>query len=170
MESSGPEDPEIWGSGSFRPVCRDPKLAVCDGNHADDEACCIKTATRRAEAIPSIFQFPSWGTPAWEETYAKRTNVERGFSTFKNPDVIGLTKGQSHYRHIPNMVLLVTFMWGAHNLHLWMKREEDAAKAAAAALKKHRLLPRRSSQVSAVLDPGSTLLEEPALSEDSRAP
>ena len=96
--------------------------------------------------------------------------MQRGFSTFKNPDVIGLTKGQFHYWHIPKMALLVTFMWGAHNLHLRMKREEDSAKAAAAALKKHRLLPRRSSQVSAVLDPGSTLLEEPALSEDSRAP
>jgi hypothetical protein len=42
----------------------------------------MKTATLRAEAIPSIFQFPSWGTPAWEETYAKRTNVERGLFDF----------------------------------------------------------------------------------------
>ena len=104
------------------------------------------------------------------EGYAKRTNVERGFSSFKNPDVIGLTKGQFHLRHIPNLALLVTFMWGAHNLHIWLKREADAAKAAAAALKNHRLLPRRSSQVAVVLDPGSTLLKEPALSEDSRAP
>ena len=58
-------------------------------------------------------------------------------------------------------------MWGAHNLHLWMKREEDAARAAAARLRRHRFLPRRSSQVAVVLDPGSTLLEEPALAEDS---
>ncbi len=149
---------------------RDPRLPVCDGNHGDDEACCIKTATLRAEEIPSIFQFPFWGSPEWEEKYAKRTNVERGFSSFKNPDVIGLTKGQFHYRHLPNVALLVTFMWGAHNLHLWMKREEDAARAAAAILRKHRLLPRRSSPVAVVLDPGSTLLEEPAVAEDSRAP
>ena len=129
-----------------------------------------KAATLKAEQAPSTFQFPFWGTPEWEEKYAKRTNVERGFSSFKNPDVIGLTKGQFHYRHIPNVALLVTFMWGAHNLHLWMKREEDAARAAAAALKNHRLLPRRSSQVAVVLDPGSTLLEGPALAEDSPAP
>ena len=94
--------------------------------------------------------------------------MERGFSSLKNPDVIGLTKGQFHYRHIPNLSLLVTFMWGAHNLHIWLKREADAAKAAAAALENHRLLPRRSSQVAVVLNPGSALLEGPALAEDSR--
>ncbi len=149
---------------------RDPSLPVCDGNHGDDEACCIKTATLKAEEVRSIFQFPFWGTPEWEEKYAKRTNVERGFSSLKNPDVIGLTKGQFHYRHIPNLSLLVTFMWGAHNLHIWLKREADAAKAAAAALRNHRLLPRRSSQVAVVLNPGSTPLEGPALAEDSRAP
>ncbi|MHB8395298.1 MAG: hypothetical protein ACYDC5_12570, partial [Candidatus Dormibacteria bacterium] len=92
---------------------RDQKLPVCDGKHGDDEACCIQTATLRAAEVPLIFQFPFWGTPEWEEKYAKRTNVERGFSMFKNPDVIGLTKGQFHYRHIPNVALLVTFMWGA---------------------------------------------------------
>ena len=31
------------------------------------QACCIKTATLRADEIPSIFQFPFWGTPEWEE-------------------------------------------------------------------------------------------------------
>ena len=151
-------------------VAGDPRLPVCDGNHGDGEACCIQTAALKAEKIPAILQFPFWGTPEWEEKYAKRTNVERGFSSFKNPDVIGLTKGQFHYRHIPNLSLLVTFMWGAHNRHIWLKREADAAKAAAAALRNHRLLPRRSSQVAVVLDPGSTPLEEPALAEDSRAP
>ena len=68
------------------------------------------------------------------------------------------------------MALLVTFMWGAHNLHLWMKREEDAARAAAAILRKHRLLPRRSSPVAFVVEPATAELEEPALAEDSRAP
>jgi len=149
---------------------RDPGLPVCDGSHGADEACCIKTATLNAEDAPSIFQFPFWGTPEWEEKYAKRTNVERGFSSLKNPDVIGLTKGQFHYRHIPNLALLVTFMWGAHNLHLWLKREEDAAKAAAAMLRKQRGRPRRSSQVALVVEPDSALLEEPAVAEDSRAP
>ena len=111
-----------------------------------------------------------WGTPEWEEKYAKRTNVERGFSSFKNPDVIGMTKGQFHYRHVPNVALLATLMWGAHNLHIWLKREREAALAAAAALRKHRLRPRRSSQVAVVVDAGSALLEELAVAEDSRAP
>ena len=149
---------------------RDPRLAVCDGNHGYDEACCINAATLKAEEIPSIFQFPFWGTPEWEEKYAKRTNVERGFSSFKNPDVIGMTKGQFHYRHVPNVALLTTFMWGAHNLHIWLKRAREAALAAAAALRKHRLRPRRSSQVAVVVDAGSALLEELAVAEDSRAP
>jgi hypothetical protein len=41
---------------------------------------------------------------------------------------------------------------------------------AAAALKKHRLRPRRSAQVAVVQDPGSTPLDEPEQAEDSRAP
>ncbi len=52
----------------------------------------MKTATLRAEAIPSIFQFPSWGTPAWEETYAKRTNVERGLFDFHLTQPVAATK------------------------------------------------------------------------------
>ena len=151
-------------------VAGDPRLPVCDGNHGDDEACCIQTAALKAEEIPSISQFLFWGTPDWEEKYAKRTNVERGFSMFKNPDVIGLTKGQFHYRHIPNVALLVTFMWGAHNLHLWLKREQDAARSAAAMLRKQRGQPRRSSQVAFVVEPDIAELEEPAVAEDSRAP
>ncbi|MHB8395431.1 MAG: hypothetical protein ACYDC5_13265 [Candidatus Dormibacteria bacterium] len=59
---------------------------------------------------------------------------------------------------------------GAHNLHLWLKRERDAAKAAAAILRKQRLRPRRSSQVAFVAEPDTAELEEPALAEDSRAP
>lgn len=108
---------------------RDPRLVVCDGNHADDEACCIKTATLNAEEVPSIFQFPFWGTPEWEAKYAKRTNVERGYSTIKNPDVIGLNKGLFHMRGLPNFSLLVTCMWIAHNLYLRMKAQADLAKA-----------------------------------------
>jgi hypothetical protein len=61
-------------------------------------------------------------------------------------------------------------MWGAHNLHLWLKRERDAAKAAAAMVRKQRGRPRRSSQVALVVEPDSALLEEPAVAEDSRAP
>lgn len=148
---------------------RDPRLAVCDGNHGDDEACCIKAATLKANEVPTIFQFPFWGTLEWEEKYAKRTNVERGFSSFKNPDVIGLTKGQFHYRHLPNVSLLVTLMWGAHNLHIWLKREREAAKEAAARLLTSRKLPRRSAGVALVLAPASALLEGPA-AEGSRAP
>lgn len=148
---------------------RDPGLPVCDGQHGDDEACCSRTATLKAEEIPSIFQFPFWGTPEWEKKYLLRTNVERGFSSLKNPDVIGLTKGQFHYRH-PNVSLLVTLMWGAHNLRLRLKRKRDAAQAAAAMLRKHCLQPRRSSQVALVTEPSSALLGQGVSGEDSRAP
>ena len=149
---------------------RDPRLAACDGNHGDHEACCIKAVTLKAKEVPTIFQFPFWGTPEWEEKYKQRTNVERGYSSFKNPDVIGMSKGQFHYRHLPNVSLLVTFMWAAHNLHIWLKREREAARAAAAALRRRRLLPRRGSQVALVLAPATALLDGPAVAEDSRAP
>jgi hypothetical protein len=109
---------------------RDPRLAVCDGNHGGDEAYCINGATLKADEIPSIFPFPFWGTPEWEEKHAKRTNVDRGFSSFKNPDVIGMTKGQFHHRHLPNVALLATFMWGAHNLHIWLDQPDASVGSA----------------------------------------
>ncbi|MGC2191909.1 MAG: hypothetical protein WA751_06220 [Candidatus Dormiibacterota bacterium] len=149
---------------------RDPRLAVCDGCHGDDEACCIATATLKAEEIPSIYQFPFWGTPDWEEKYAKRTNVERGFSSLKNPDVIGLTKGQFHLRHIPNMSLLVTLMWGAHNMRLQMTRARDLAREGAALLRKQQRRPRRSSQVPFAFAPPDALLAEEAAADGSRSP
>ncbi|MGH7642602.1 MAG: hypothetical protein ACRENX_06250 [Candidatus Dormibacteria bacterium] len=44
-------------------------------------------------------------------------------------------------------------MWAAQNIHLWLKRERDAVKAAAARLRKQRLRPRRSSLVAVVVGP-----------------
>ena len=61
-------------------------------------------------------------------------------------------------------------MWGAHNLRLMIKRKRDAAQAAAAMLRKHRLQPRRSSQVALVTEPSSALLGEGASAEGPRAP
>ncbi len=148
---------------------RDPKLPVCDGKHGADEACCIKTATLRASEMPAVFQVPFWGTPEWEVKYAKRTNVERGFSCLKNQDVIGLRKGNFNYRHIPNVSFLVTLMWAANNLQLWLKREQDALRAGAAALLKQQRKPRRSSLVATVevlVEP----LAAPQVDAASRAP
>jgi len=54
--------------------------------------------------------------------------VERGFSSLKNPDVIGLTPGLSRMRGLVKMSILVACMWVAHNLHLRMVDEERQAK------------------------------------------
>jgi hypothetical protein len=107
---------------------RDPKLATCSGNHGDDEACCIRSATFKADSAPLTYQYPVWGTEDWEKRYNKRSNVERGFSTLKNPDVIGLTPGLYRIRGLVKMSLLVACMFAAHNLHLWMLDEERLAK------------------------------------------
>jgi hypothetical protein len=64
--------------GSMR--SRDLKLVACDGNHGDDEACCLKTATFKAAYATLSYQYPIFGTKVWEKTYAKRSNVERGYS------------------------------------------------------------------------------------------
>ena len=84
--------------------------------------------------------------------YAKRTNVERGYSTVKNPDVIGLNKGLFHMRGLPNFSLLVTCMWIAHNLYLRMKATADRLKVTRVgerARRKHR----RRNQVPFVVAP-----------------
>ncbi|HVC38465.1 MAG TPA: hypothetical protein VNH20_00620 [Candidatus Dormibacteraeota bacterium] len=108
--------------------------------------------------------------PDWEEEYAKQTNVERGFSSLKNPDVIGLTKGQFHFRRIPNMSLLVTLMWGGHNMRLQITRPRDLAREAAALPRKQQGRPRRRSQAPFVATPSDALLAEEAAAEGSRSP
>lgn len=112
--------------GSMRK--RDPKLAICGGGHGDNEACGIGSATFKSEVVPQTFQYPVWGTEAWAKKYAKRTNVERGFSSLKNPDVIGLTPGLYRMRGLVKMSILVACMWVAHNLHLRIVDEERQAK------------------------------------------
>ncbi|HUY56427.1 MAG TPA: hypothetical protein VMV12_01165 [Candidatus Micrarchaeaceae archaeon] len=100
----------------------------CSGEHGLDEACCIKSATFKAEFAPTAYQFPIWGTPAWEKKYAKRTNVERGFSTLKNPNVIGLAPGLFRIRTLIKMSVLAACMFVAHNLHLRMVDEHRQSK------------------------------------------
>lgn len=107
----------------------DRSLVPCPGDHGLDAACCLKTATFKAAYAPQSYQTPAWGTPEWEEIYSKRSNVERGYSTLKNPDVIGLTRGLFHMRGLPNFSLLVTCMWIAHNLYLRLKTQTTVAKA-----------------------------------------
>ncbi|MGC1406573.1 MAG: hypothetical protein WA938_07525 [Candidatus Dormiibacterota bacterium] len=68
------------------------------------------------------------GTAAWERKYAKRTTVERGFSTLKNPDVIGMSPGLYRMRGRLKMSVLIACMWVAHNLHLRMVDEERCRK------------------------------------------
>lgn len=107
---------------------RDKSLVSCSGDHGPDEACCLKTATFKAAYAPQSYQTPVWGTAEWEEMYAKRSNVERGYSTLKNPDVIGLTKGLFHMRGLPNVSLLVACLRVAHNLHLRLAAQRKLEK------------------------------------------
>jgi hypothetical protein len=111
--------------GSMR--SRDPKLAVCDGNHGEDEACCIKTGTFKAEYAPMGYQYPIWGTKEWRQQYARRSGVERSYNLFKSKSVIGLTKEHFHLRGEINVALLSMIGWVAVNLHLrHLDREEVA--------------------------------------------
>lgn len=101
---------------------------ACSGEHRDDEACCIRSATFKAKFAKEAFQYPVWGTPDWGDTFAKRSNVERGFSSLKNPDVIGLSPGLYRVRGRVKMSLLVDCMFAAHNLHLRMLDDDRRAK------------------------------------------
>ena len=37
---------------------RDLRLEVCSGQHGDEEACCIRSATFKAEFADKVFQYP----------------------------------------------------------------------------------------------------------------
>ncbi len=107
---------------------RDPKLAVCEGNHNGyDEACCLKTGTFRAEYAPMGYQHPAWGTKAWRQEYARRSGVERSYNLFKSQNVIGMTKEHFQLRGAINVALLSLVGWVSVNLHLRHLDREAAA-------------------------------------------
>jgi hypothetical protein len=147
---------------------RDRSLIAGTGKHDDDKACCLKTVTFKAAYAPQSYQTPIWGTLEWEAKYAKRTNVERGYSTVKNPDVIGLKRGLFHMRGLPSFSLLVTCAWIAHNLYLRLKALDADVKAqrvVAHTRRKHRrrnrvplsiaggILSKAASAIRPTLDP-----------------
>lgn len=147
---------------------RDKKLVACDGNHGEYEACCLKTATFKAAYAPLVYQAPVWGTEDWEKLYAKRSNVERGYSTLKNPDVIGLTRGLFHMRGLASFSLLAACMWVAHNLYLRLKAQRDVSRAARAIVRARRKHRRRHQVPELSAGQGSTGSTAPAA--PARAP
>jgi hypothetical protein len=148
--------------GSMRK--RDLKLAVCSGDHSDDQACCMRSGTFKSEFAPLSYQYPIWGAKDWAKKYAKRTNVERGFSTLKNPDVISSAPGLYRIRGLVKMSILVACMFVAHNLHLRMVDEERLAKG----LPSRRTPRRRRRAVPVEAQPSAVSVAPPA--EGSRAP
>ncbi len=106
---------------------RDPSLAVCDGNHGDDEACCLKSGTFKAEYSPMGYQVPPWGTKEWRQKYARRSGVERSYSMLKNKNVAGITKEHFELRGKINVGLLLMIGWVSVNLHLRHLDREEAA-------------------------------------------
>jgi hypothetical protein len=143
---------------------RDLKLAVCSGDHSDDQACCMRSGTFKSEFAPLSYQYPIWGAKDWAKKYAKRTNVERGFSTLKNPDVISSAPGLYRIRGLVKMSILVACMFVAHNLHLRMVDEERLAKG----LPSRRTPRRRRRAVPVEAQPSAVSVAPPA--EGSRAP
>lgn len=107
---------------------RDPKLAVCDGKHGDDEACCIKTATFKSKYAPMGFQYPVWGTKGWRAEYGRRSGVERSYNLFKNKNVAGMTKEHFQLRGQMNVSLLAALAWVGVNLRLRQLDREEAPR------------------------------------------
>ena len=107
---------------------RDPVPAVCSAEPGDDETCCIKSATAKAAYSSPDYQFPIWGSWEWTQQYIKRSAVERGYSMFKNQDVVGMARSQFRTRRLVNVTLLSILGWIVHNLHL--RHLEDRAALA----------------------------------------
>ncbi|MHB1626179.1 MAG: transposase [Candidatus Dormibacteria bacterium] len=97
---------------------RDKSLAVCSGEHREDEGCCLRNGTWKAEFAPWTFQYPVYGSPVWVKQFAKRSAIERKFSQMKNPNVIGLRPGSFRLRGLTSMTLLATMAAVAHNIRL----------------------------------------------------
>ena len=97
---------------------RDKSLAVCSGEHREDEGCCLRNGTWKAEFAPWTFQYPVYGSPVWVKQFAKRSAIERKFSQVKNSDVIGLRPGSFRLRGVTSMTLLFTVAAVPHNLRL----------------------------------------------------
>jgi len=97
---------------------RDKSLAVCPGEHREDEGCCLRNGTWKAEFAPWTFQYPVYGSSAWVKQFAKRSAIERKFSQMKNPNVIGLRPGSFRLRGLTSMTLLATIAAVAQNIRL----------------------------------------------------
>jgi hypothetical protein len=97
---------------------RDKSLAVCSGEHREDEGCCLRNGTWKAEFAPWTFQYPVYGSPDWTKKYGRRSAIERKFSQVKNSDVIGLRPGSFRLRGVTSMTILFTVAAVTHNLRL----------------------------------------------------
>jgi hypothetical protein len=97
---------------------RDKSLAVCSGDRGEDEACCLRSGTWKAEFGPWTFQHPVSGSPDSTKRHRKRSAIERKFSQVKNSDVIGLRPGSFRLRGVTFMTLLFTVAAVTHNLRL----------------------------------------------------
>lgn len=96
---------------------RDKRLAVCEGNHGLDEACCIRTATFKAKYAPMAYQFPLWKSEDWTKLYNRRTAIENSYSIFKSDDGEAMTVGRFKLKGLVNVTLLSLVGWVAVNLH-----------------------------------------------------
>ena len=112
--------------GSMR--SRDPRYAACDGAHGAGAGCAPRAGTFKARHAPLGYQYPIWGRAAWGAGYAQRTAVERGYSLFKNPDVVGMARTHFRLRGLVNLTLLSVLGWIAHNLHLRQVERRGAAR------------------------------------------
>jgi len=97
---------------------RDLSLATCPGDHGKHEACCLTSLVWEASRAPITWQNPPRGSSKWQQEYAKRSSVERGYSMLKNPDLIQLKNKAIRLRGRKKFAIVVALACAAVNLRL----------------------------------------------------
>lgn len=109
------------------PTCRIP--------HPAGQACGLRTVTFNASSAPRTYQWPTWGSDAWIDTYRKRSAVERFFGHLQSDHGAGFRKGRYRLRRLTKVAIATAACVIATNISLLETAAKQALSKAVAAVK-----------------------------------
>jgi hypothetical protein len=112
-------------------------------------ACCTQqTITVGPEIAAKTRQKHDYPSPAWRQSYRRRTNAERGFSTIKDTASNNIARGWCRLTGLTPLMLWIACLLAVRNqriLNAYQARQNDNARRAAADLPPRTRKQRRTS-------------------------
>lgn len=92
------------------------------------KACAQTTITLKPSVEPKLRQREYWGSPEWQLSYNRRSDVERSFGLLKTADGGGVQRGWTRQHGLVKTTLLLAIAVAASNLRIllsWARRTRD---------------------------------------------